>query len=148
MQVLAETFHRLSTEQKRLVHLELCKHALSKWKEFASSRRWITYADSVCGTKQTVDTLLPSDALRAAHDGRDETDVDGRYGEPITAMHDEELSLPEHVRCAYYAIYNAFNRYAKNENIDDWLIVNQSLLSETEESNWASLLSKAIRKAM
>lgn len=148
MRELAEQFRSLSADQKRIVHLNLCEHALAKWQAFASSRWWITYADSVCGTKQTVDKSLPIDALRSAHDGRDVADVDNRYGEPITAMHDEDLNFPESVAYAYYAIYNAFNKYAKNENIDDWLIVNQSLSSETEESKWQPLLRAALEKAM
>ena len=90
---------------------------------------------------------MPLDALQSAHDGRDEADVDARYGEPITALHDDDLNLPESVRYAYYAIYNAFNKYARKENVDDWLIVNQALASEADESRWPILLEEAMRLA-
>ena len=145
MRELADKFHSLSPGQKRIVHLNLCEHALTTWQAFASSRWRITYADSVCGTKQTVDKSLPLDALQSARDGRDVADVDARYGEPITALHDEDLNLPESVRYAYYAIYNAFNKYARKEDVDAWLIVNQALASEADESRWPILLEEAMR---
>jgi hypothetical protein len=148
MHELADKFRSLSPDQKRIIHLNLCEHALTKWQAFASSRRWIMYADSVCGTKQAVDKSLPLDALQSARDGRDVADVDARYAEPITALHDDDLNLPASVEYAYYAIYNTFSKYARKENVDDWLIVNQALASETDESRWPILLEAAMRKAV
>ena len=147
MRELADRFLSLSTDQKRVAHLFLCEHALAKWQAYASSKWWITYADSVVGTKQTVDKLLPLDALRSARAGSDIANVDERYGEPITALQDEDLTFPEAITYAYYSIYNAFNKYAKNKNIDDWVIVNQALSSETEISKWEALLHAAIESS-
>ena len=94
------------------------------------------------------DKGLPADALRSAHEGRDVADVDRRYGEPITAMHDDDLRLPEPVAYSYYAIYNAFNKYARKEKVDDWLIVSQAISSELEESKREALLRAALEEAM
>ena len=146
MHTLAKRFLDLSAAQKRTVHLNLCDHALAKWRDFCASKGRIAYVESVCGTHQTVDMLLPDDALRSVRDGHDVADVDRRYGEPIAAMQDEDLTFPEPIRFAYYAIYNAFNKYVRNEAIDDWLIVNQALSAESDESRWQWLLEAAIEK--
>jgi hypothetical protein len=141
-------FAAFSSDQKRLAHLKLCEHALTKWQEYASSMWCITYADSVVGTKQTVDKSLPMDAFQSACAGRDMADVNRRYDEPITALQDSDLTFPETVTYAYYSIYNAFRKYAMKESIDDWVIVNQALSSETEPSRWEALLRAALERSM
>jgi len=130
-----------------MVHEILCEHALAQWREFCQSNRPISYVESVCGTHQTVDTELPDDALRSVRENKDVAGVDGRYSEPIVAMQDDDLSFPKSITFAYYAIYNAFKKYVQHENVDDWLIVNQALSAETDESRWPSLLEGAIKRA-
>ena len=148
MLTLRDQFRELSSDQKRIVHLVLCEHALSQWREFCASRGRITYAERVCGTRQRVDSELPADAFQSAQQGRDIANVDQRYGEPIAAMQDDDLTFPEAIEYAYYALYNVFSKYAGKEDVDDWLIVNQAVASETDESKWHSLLHAAIQGAM
>ena len=148
MPTLAEQFLSLSADQKRTVHLLLCENALQRWLDFAARRGRIRYTESVCGTNHVVDSKLPEDAFRSARAGQDLARVDERYGEPITAMQDFDLEFPGPVEYAYYAVYNLFLKYARNEAVDDWLIVNQALSSEADESKWLSLLSEAMARAM
>jgi hypothetical protein len=49
---------------------------------------------------------------------------------------------------AYYANYNTFNKYIRNEDVDDWLIVNQALSAEPDESRWQLLLEAASERVM
>jgi len=147
MQVLAKQFRELSTAEKRCVHLFLGKHALSKWREYCATHRRLTYVETVCGTHQTLDTGLPADAFDSAIAGHDIKRVGKRYQEPIAAMQDDDLILPDPIAFAYYTLYNLFNKYAEMEPVDDWLIVNQALSTELEETNWQSLLEAAIKEA-
>lgn len=148
MSTLAHQFLALSPGQKRTVHFVLCKYALGKWLEYVAPRGQVRYIETVCGTKQVVDNNLPKEAFESAQSGRDLGNVDERYGEPIAAMQDDDLAFPEPVKFAYYAIHNLFLKYARHEAIDDWLIVNQAVSSETDESKWESLLEEAITAAI
>jgi hypothetical protein len=147
MPTLAEQFAVLSPDAKRRVHFILGAHALSKWHAYCNDHPRVHYVETVCGTRQTVDSSLPGDALACAEQERDDREVAERYQEPIAAMQDDDLEFPDPVAFAYYAIYNLFRKYAKHEPLDDWLIVNQSLSSEQEESQWRSLLESAIQSA-
>jgi len=69
-----------------------------------------------------------------------------RYREPIVALHDGDLDLPDTIEYAYYSLYNLFRKYTGIEDIDDWLIVNQAISSEADETRWAALLEAAIRQ--
>ena len=60
-------------------------------------------------------------------------------------MQDADLEFPQEIQHAYYALYNLFRKHAIKEDVDDWLIVNQALSSEIDESRWLSLLADAIR---
>ena len=100
--------------------------------------------EGVCGTRQVVDERLPEDALASARSAQGVEGVGARYGEPITAMQDGDLSFPEPATFAYYAIYNFFRRYGLREEIDDWLLVNQAISSEEED--WRALA--ALKEAM
>ncbi|HET8647197.1 MAG TPA: hypothetical protein VFO85_17000, partial [Vicinamibacteria bacterium] len=93
------------------------------------------YVDSVVGAKHSVDVALPRDALAAATSGRRSPDVEARYGEPLAALQDDDLQLPDAVEFAFYAAYNCYRRHAQEADVDDWLIVNQALaaLPETEQ---------------
>lgn len=144
---LADRFHNLSASQKRYVQQTLCDHALAKWREFREAKGGMAYVESVCCTCQNVDRELPTDAMRSVRAGEDMAEVDRRYGEPITALQDGDLYFPEPITFAYYAIYNLFNKYVRREAIDDWLIVNQALSAESDESRWLPLLEAAIQQS-
>lgn len=147
MSSLREEFSALAPRQKRLVHLALCEHALARWMAFTGSRGDITYTETVCGTKQVVDVTVPQDALKCAKQSRDVANVQKRYWEPIVALHDGDLELPDAVAFAYYSLYNLFRKYTGIEDVDDWLIVNQAISSEVDDTQWAPLLEAAIRQA-
>ena len=107
----------------------------------------IHYVEGVCGTAQTVDQDLPEDALAAVRSGQGIEAVAQRYREPIVALQDHDLDFPESVEFAYYAVYNFFRRYARQEEIDDWVLVNQSLSSTEDAKTGTVLLRKAIKSA-
>ncbi|MFE3759550.1 hypothetical protein ACFXO9_35055 [Nocardia tengchongensis] len=90
-----------------------------------------------------MDVELPADALRSARAGVDLADIGNRYLEPITALQDDDLTFPDPVEFAYYAIYNCFSKYSRGDDIPDWLIVNQAL-SVHHHSEVASRLTRAI----
>jgi len=144
MSNLGQRFLELGSARKRAVHFKLCAHALGKWLDYSASRGRIEYIEGVVGTSQVVDNDLPALAFEAARQGRDTNAVARRYGEPIAALQDEDLAFPDQVAYAYYAVYNLFRKYAGSVEIDDWLIVNQALSSETDASKWPVLLREAI----
>ena len=148
MNPLAKQFLNASSNQKRTIHFKLCKHALDKWRNYAKAQGQIHYRESVCGTKQFVDTVLPEDAFMAARQGRDTGFVAKRYLEPIAAMQDDDLISPEAITYAYYAVYNLFRKYAGVSEVDDWLIINQALSSESNELMWQKMLQEAIDDAL
>ena len=147
MNSLATQFKELPDPDKRSVHLILCEHALSKWREYCATQRRIDYVETVCGTHQVVDTELPADALHSAREGCDIKNVAKRYQEPIAAIQDDNLTFPDPIEFAYYALYNLFHKYAAQEIVDDWLIVNQALSSEEDESQRRTQLETAIQRA-
>ena len=147
MSSLREEFSALDPSQKRIVHFLLCEHALARWMAFAGSNGDITYTETVCGTEQTIDALVPRDALKCAKQSRDVANVEERYWEPIVALQDDDLHLPDAIEYAFYSLYNLFRKYTGIEDIDDWVIVNQAISSEGDETRWAALLAAAIRQA-
>lgn len=144
---LRARFQQLSASQKRTVQETLCEDALERWRAFCAAKGRVSYVESVCGTRQAIDLTLPTDAFRSVQENRDIAEVERRYSEPICALQDEDLVIPKPAIFAYYAIYNLFNRYIKVEDIDDWLIVNQALSAEADESRWRAMLDAAIEKA-
>lgn len=146
-QTLADRFFALNARQRRVVHFFLCEHALEKWKAYVNTPQTIEYVESVVGTLQVVDKHLPMDAFSAAQTGTDSQHVSQRYSEPLAALQDEDLVFPGPVEFAYYAIYNLFQKYAEQKNIDDWLIVNQAISSEEKDEMWNLLLSRALAQA-
>jgi len=148
MSNLAETFLSLNRDQRRSVQLELCRNALQVWENHVAQFEKIRYFESVVGTSQIVDKTLPREAFEAVIDGKDTKNIDWRYVEPINAMHDEDLEFPETITFAYYAIYNLFNKYVLQQNIDDWLICNQAISAEADSECWTELLNDAILKSL
>lgn len=144
---LVENFIDLVNEKKRIVHFELCRNALEVLNKYFSAIGKIEYVETVVGAKHTVDKKLPGDAFLSAENGKDMYKSEKRFVEPIVALQDEDISFPENIEFAYYAIYNLFRKYALGAKVDDWLIVNQALSSEIEDKKWDGLLGKAIKKA-
>lgn len=140
-------FFALNPEQWRAVHFILCEHALEKWNSYANAHSHMEYVESVAGTWQKVDKQLPFDSLASARQGVDFQNIAERYREPIVALQNDDLSFPDDVTFAYYAIYNLFKKYVQKEDIDDWIIVNQALSSENDSDTWNSLLNQAIHRA-
>ena len=148
MKPLSDQFLSLDQAARCRVHFSLCENALSRWQEFADSHRKIRYSESVVGTRQEVDKQLPADALNSARQRKDIASVEERYGEPIAALQDEDLEFQEHITFGYYAIYNLFRKYVVDDEIDDWLIVNQALSVEQDEDKMAAIFATAIREAI
>lgn len=148
MPSLFEQFSNLNAQQKRFVHLELCKNALSVWEKYVAQFDEISYDEWICGTHQIVDKSLPKDAFDAVIIGKDISKTAGRFSEPISAMQDEFLEFPENIMFAYYAIYNLFNKYVVKRNIEDWLICNQALAAEIKSERQTFLLNDAILKSL
>ncbi len=148
MKSLSDQFLSLDQAARCRVHFSLCENALSKWQEFADSQSRIRYSESVVGTRQEVDKQLPADALNSARQRKDTANVEERYMEPIAAMQDNDLEFQEQITFAYYAIYNLFRRYVVDDEIDDWLIVNQAMSAEQDLGKMAAILAAAIREAI
>ncbi len=143
---LANDLFALSPEQRRSVQFALCEHALGKWNLYAKAQNKIEYIETVAGTRQEVDKKLPFDSFAAALQGIDLLNVAERYQEPIVALQDDDLTFPENITFAYYAIYNLFKKYVKIEIVDDWLIVNQALSTEDDSEAWVTLFNDAIQR--
>ena len=142
-----ERFLALSPPERRVVHELLVEQALARWKAHAGKEGEIRYRETVTGTEQIVDAGLPEDAVRAVRSGEGVDAVNRRYGEPSTALQDSDLSFPEPVEFAYYAILNYFRKYALQRDVDDWVIVNQAV-SSLDERKWEDTLRSAIEKAL
>ncbi|MFD6355120.1 hypothetical protein [Nocardia tengchongensis] len=139
-----QRFLQLGADHRRQVHLSLCEDALPTWIDYVQSKRArLRYRDSVVGMRHHVDVELPADALHSARAGVDLADIANRYLEPISALQDDDLTFPDPVEFAYYAIYNCFRKYACGDDIPDWLIVNQAL-SVHDDSEAVSRLTRAI----
>lgn len=138
-----QLFLQLGADHRRQVHLSLCEEALPTWIDYVRGKPALRYRDSVVGMRHRVDVELPADALRSARAGVDLADIGNRYLEPIAALQDDDLTFPDPVEFAYYAIYNCFRKYASGDDIPDWLIVNQAL-SVHHHNEVASRLTRAI----
>ena len=149
MTASAERFFALSPRQRRVVHELMVEHALAKWQAYAERQGEIRYRESATGTEQTVDASLPGNALASVRSGQGIAAVADKYREPIVAMQDGDLAFPDSVTFAYYAIYNVFRRYAmQQEDIDDWLLVNQMGSSEDDDEKRRAVLVSAIERAL
>lgn len=144
---LQEEFLSLSDEEKRLVQFILCENAVSILNRYFAETGEIEYVESIVGTTQIVDSKLPSDAFEAAQTGKNLHNVNYRFAEPITAIQEEDLIFPEEIEFAYFSIYNLFQKFVLRREIDDWVIVNQAVSAEKDESKWFDLLKNAIEKS-
>lgn len=146
---LMDDFHTLPAAARKRVHRYLCRMALEVWNDYTAASGPIRYSDSVVGMAHTVESQLPTEAFQAAFDSSDDVAaaIAQRYLEPIAALQDFDLELPDKIQFAYYAIYNAFRKYAAGESTDDWLIVNQALSAMPANADIRALLDTAIKQA-
>jgi hypothetical protein len=139
----ARRFFDLPKEAKRRVQVDLCRRALTVWEEHVRLTPDLSYVEGVVGTRQEVDGSLPRAALEVVAAMEASPAVAERYLEPITALNDRDLELPEPVEYAYCAVYNLFRKYAGGSDVDDWLIVNQALSAYPQE-RWFELLEASL----
>jgi len=147
MHPIAERFFALNDEQKRLVHISMASIALTSWRRHVSSESVpLKYQETVAGTFQVVDVELPAEALEAVISGV-RSNIAKRYLEPICAMQDDDWEFNDDAEMAYYAIYNTYRKYIEGKEIDNWLIVNQSLSSLGKDADIMSPLKLAVDSA-
>ena len=129
MHKAAELFLALDGAKKRAACIQLCERALRIWESNFPDGCRVAYQESVAGSTQILDCGLPREALAAVRSGTDAAGIGQRYLEPIAALQDDDLVLPEAAHFAYYAVYNAFELYVWERKIDEWTIMNQALAS-------------------
>lgn len=144
---LRAAFDGLDGLRRRMVQLALCRYALGVWEAYLQRHGPIEYVDSVVGLRHRLDSTLPRDALASVEVGVDRAGVAQRYLEPIAALQDGDLRLPNQIELAYYAIYNLYRSAFEGAAIDAWLIVNQALSAEADPAMWRALLADALLAA-
>ncbi len=107
----------------------MLEQALRVWERHYPPGTKQSYYESVTGSSQELDIELPGEALEAVRAGADNKSIWDRYREPIIALHDEDVELPESALFAYYAIYNAYRRYIGQDPVEETLLINQALSS-------------------
>src|SRR5712675_1374743 len=122
MKQTAAEFFALPAAKRRLALLSLCAHSLAVWESHYSPGTSPSYQESVTGSVQELDVGLPREALQAAQRGSEDAGIQERYKEPIVALQDHDLQLPDAAEFAYYAIYNAYRRYVASVDIEEKLI--------------------------
>ncbi|MBI3396348.1 MAG: hypothetical protein HY042_10975 [Spirochaetia bacterium] len=137
-------FFEMPPDKKKAVQIFLCRFALQTWQEYCREKGTIEYVEMVVGSYQTVDPDLPRDALLVVTGEADPALVGSRFNEPVTALEDEDLRVPENIRYAYYSIYNLFEKYVTGRDVDDWLIVNQAVSATEDEDRWGPLVQEAV----
>ena len=127
MSALLKTFQLLDVDAKKKVHIKAGHHALTIWGEFCQENPHLSYTESVVGTHHDVDKKLPHNALAAVVNASNENHIEHLYREPICALQDMDWELPWHIKQAYYAIYNLFQKYCLQSEIDEEIIIYQSI---------------------
>lgn len=147
MDLLAERYQQLPADAQRRVLVHLCRGALAVWDAHVREAGELSYVEKAAGTRRKVDVDLPREAIDAVASGEAGAELQQRYQEPIAALQDFELLLPDPVECAYYAIYNLARKYAANgSDVDDWLIVNQAI-SPFPQERWRELVGAGLDAA-
>lgn len=142
---LVKKFHSLNEQEKKNVHILLCEHAVQQWNQYVKENQYIKYTDSVVGLNHVVDNSLLEDALKSVKCNVDSSDVESRFEEPIAAIDDDDLILPEHIRSSFLALYNLFEKYALSHSVDDSVILNFAVSSEENEDLWDDLFLNSIK---
>jgi methyl coenzyme M reductase beta subunit len=78
-------------------------------------------------------------AFNAVLSGLNNEDLDTLYREPVVALQDDDIRLPDKAEFAYYSIRNLFVVHILRKPTDPWLIVNQALSAIGEEKAIAAL---------
>jgi hypothetical protein len=119
-----------------------CSYAADVWERYAEGGS-VTYTDGVVGMQHVLDMTLPARALAAvdrklAGDHVAPEEIWSAYREPITALQDEDLDLPDDIARAYRAIYNLFGLVFKRLILydDGDIIIQQALTREDMISEW------------
>lgn len=123
------TFNGLPADERRKALTRLAQLSQQVWHEFTARKGRIRYRDSVVGMSHELDQSLPDRAIEAIVGLGDSKTVADGYLEPVAALQDMDLELPERVEFAFYAIYNLFRKYCQHEQIDESLILKQILSS-------------------
>ena len=144
MKELYDKFISLDAEAKKKAHIKACCYSLSVWDKFILDGQYLNYSDSVLSIKHRIEEGLPKNALQAIMDNAPSKEISELYLEPISALQDMDWETPEHIEYAYYSIYNAYRKYCEGFDIDDWLIINQSLSSVIMEENRGAIFKKIL----
>lgn len=134
-QVMEPLSHRL----RCLCMLLAAERALPVWERHAASRE-LSYVDSVVGQHHVVDQQLPRRVLAFVGASVDQDrmlpcyQLSAAYSEPLTALQDGDLTLPDHAEMAFYGIYNAYKVCCGEELPGSWvascaLAIHQSLVA-------------------
>lgn len=143
MKHLADQFFSLGSEQKRLAILLLAKRALHSWRNHFPEGAHLQYQESITGSTQIVELNLPEDAIKEVESSTFDAGVAERFKEPIVALQDMDLELPEQAELAYYGIYNAHRLFKQQANIEEKLVLNQLLSALPDD-----LMEKSFREAI
>jgi len=115
-----------------------CEPALVAWTTYVLRAR-PAYVDSVVGLRHVVDPDLPARALdevRARHDEPDVRATVLAWVEPVVALQDQDLVLPERYEYAFYAIYNLHRLvFEPNPEITPALVLSQAISARTGTSD-------------
>lgn len=144
MKKLYDQFIASDAGAKKKTHIKACGYALTAWDAFVQKGKGLTYRDSVVLMKHQIDGALPCYALQAVIVGEPKQEISDQYLEPITALQDMDWQPPKHIEYAYFSIYNLYRKYCEGEEIDDWLIINQSLSSTANEEKWAGIFKSIL----
>ena len=138
MNIPFHKFEELDAQAKKKAHIKACEYSLLAWEAFVQKGKNLSYRDSIVLMKHHINKCLPSNALKAVKNNTPNIEINELYLEPITALQDMDWEPPENIEYAYYSIYNLYKKYCEDEDIDDWLIINQCLSSAiTEEKGYA-----------
>jgi len=140
MNDLQTKFTTLGVTAKKKAHIKACTYSLAVWDKFTRQGRDLFYQDSVVLMDHNIEKDLPKKALKAVIKNTPNNAIAGSYREPICALQDMDWEPPRNIKYAYYSIYNLYRKYCEGMGIDDWLIINQSLSSQTDESQWDEIL--------
>ncbi|SRR6266571_2930768 len=136
-----EAFGTLDAPNRREALVRLAESvALRVWNEFVAAERAVTYRDSVVGMSHALDLDLPAKAIDSVKGGADANLIADAYAEPIVALQDLDMELPDAAEYAYYSIYNLFRKYCRDEDIEEALILNQILSSLSDATQVAGVL--------
>ncbi len=121
MKELYDKFISLDAEARRKAHIKACTCSLAVWDEFCQNGKKLSYRDSVVLMKHRIEKELPGKALQAVIQNAPCKDIAASYLEPISALQDMDWEPPEHIKYAFYSIYNLYRKYCDDLEVDDRL---------------------------